>query len=60
MEVKQVEKTKVVLHTTDCFYILQGHVGTPSDDLRRAAERLTSLTRQFCGGEVTDVWNVFE
>jgi len=60
MEFKQVEKTKFGLATTDCFYILQGHIGTPCDDLRRTADRLTSLTRQFCGGEVADVWDVFD
>jgi DNA/RNA-binding domain of Phe-tRNA-synthetase-like protein len=60
MEVKQVEKTKVGLRTTDCFYVLQGHTGTSAADLRCAADRLTSLTRQFCGGDVTDVWHVFD
>jgi DNA/RNA-binding domain of Phe-tRNA-synthetase-like protein len=51
LEVRQVEKTKVTLHTKECFYIIQGNPAVTSDDLKAATENLIELTRRFCGGE---------
>lgn len=51
LEVRQVEKSKVTLETTEAFYIVQGHAGTDAALLRGAVERLLALTQRFCGGE---------
>lgn len=52
LEVRQVEKTKVTLDTTSCFYIVQGNSNTPPMLVRMATERLIELTQRFCGGTV--------
>jgi DNA/RNA-binding domain of Phe-tRNA-synthetase-like protein len=51
LEVRQVEKTKVTLETTECFYIVQGNAYTDDAHLRAATEELLALTKRFCGGE---------
>jgi DNA/RNA-binding domain of Phe-tRNA-synthetase-like protein len=51
LEVRQVEKTKVGLHTTDCFYIIQGSAHTSDSLLKATTQRLISLTQSVCGGE---------
>ncbi len=56
LEVRQVEKTKVILDTTECFYIIQGNTETSADDLRSAASRLIALTKRFCGGTETVIY----
>jgi len=49
--VLQVEKTKVELHSTDAFYIVQGKEASYRETLLSAADELIGLTREFCGGE---------
>lgn len=56
LEVRQVEKTKVTLETTDCFYIIQGNAETNADYLYSAASRLIELTKRFCGGTETMIY----
>jgi DNA/RNA-binding domain of Phe-tRNA-synthetase-like protein len=51
LEVRQVEKTKVTLDTTDCLFILQGNPATSPDYIKAATEQLIDLTRRFCGGQ---------
>jgi DNA/RNA-binding domain of Phe-tRNA-synthetase-like protein len=51
METRQVEKTKVVLDTTECFYIVQGNKATSPQYVWDAAHTLIALTKEFCGGE---------
>lgn len=51
MEVLQVEKTKVDINSTDCFYIVQGNENTSIDYLDLVATELISLTKKYCGGE---------
>jgi DNA/RNA-binding domain of Phe-tRNA-synthetase-like protein len=51
LEVRQAEKTKLTVDTTDCFFIIQGNPATDEACLRRGTARLVELTRQFCGGE---------
>ncbi|ONH32051.1 MULTISPECIES: B3/4 domain-containing protein [Protofrankia] len=51
METRQVEKTKVVLDTTECFYIVQGNRATDADYVWDAANELIALTKEFCGGD---------
>ena len=50
MEVKQCEKTKVTLDTTDSFYIVQGNIYTSDEYLNTATNELIALTKEFCGG----------
>lgn len=60
MEVRQVEKTKVTLETTECFYIIQGNASTDDDHLKSATEELLSLTTRFCGGEARMLYASWE
>jgi DNA/RNA-binding domain of Phe-tRNA-synthetase-like protein len=50
LEVRQVEKTKVTLETTDCFFIIQGNLETDDVYLNDAARELGQLLLRFCGG----------
>jgi len=50
LETRQVEKTKVALDTTECFYIVQGNTATGDDYLKSVTEELIGLTKRFCGG----------
>lgn len=51
LEVRQVEKTKVTLETTDCFYIIQGNQNTTHQYIEEAVIELIELTKKYCGGE---------
>ena len=51
LETRQVEKTKVTLETTECFYIIQGSSASDAHYLKAVAEELITLTKRFCGGE---------
>ncbi len=53
LEVRQVEKTKVVPETRDCFFIIQGNETTDPAMLQAATGRLLEWTERFCGGIVT-------
>lgn len=50
LEARQVEKTKVTLDTTNCFFIVQGNPATTKEYVNQATHRLVSLVKQFCGG----------
>jgi DNA/RNA-binding domain of Phe-tRNA-synthetase-like protein len=50
LEARQVEKTKVTLDTTNCFFIIQGNPATTGEYIDKATHRLVSLIKQFCGG----------
>jgi DNA/RNA-binding domain of Phe-tRNA-synthetase-like protein len=52
LEVRQVEKTRVTLATTGCFYIVQGNAATPEELIHAAVQELTELTTRFCGGAI--------
>jgi DNA/RNA-binding domain of Phe-tRNA-synthetase-like protein len=51
LEVRQSERTKIMLDTADCFCIVQGNPATESEYLRSTAEELISLIQRFCGGQ---------
>jgi DNA/RNA-binding domain of Phe-tRNA-synthetase-like protein len=51
LETRQVEKTKVVVDTTECFYIVQGNAATDSSYLKAVTDDLIAMTKRFCGGE---------
>jgi DNA/RNA-binding domain of Phe-tRNA-synthetase-like protein len=50
LEVRQVEKTKVTLDSTACFYIVQGNANTDQFYIESVAAELIELTTRFCGG----------
>src|SRR5262245_58234998 len=51
IEVRQGERTKIRLDTTDCFCIVQGNPATESEYLRSTMEELITLIQRFCGGQ---------
>lgn len=51
LEVRQCERTKISLDTTDGFFIVQGNPATPADSLHEAANELLALIKRFCGGQ---------
>jgi DNA/RNA-binding domain of Phe-tRNA-synthetase-like protein len=53
LETRQVEKTKVLLETGACFYIVQGNAATSPSHIKDAFAELVSMTQRFCGGQVT-------
>lgn len=53
LETRQVEKTKVLLETTACFYIVQGNSATPPNYIKATCDELISTTQKFCGGQAT-------
>jgi DNA/RNA-binding domain of Phe-tRNA-synthetase-like protein len=56
LEVRQSEKTKVTLETTEAFFIIQGNRATPTEALQAAADELVRLTTVFCGGEARQLY----
>ncbi len=56
LEYRQADKTKVMLSSDTCFYIVQGNENTPDDYTMNAAEHLIDLTKRYCGGKERIVW----
>ena len=50
LEVRQAEKTKITMDTTDAFFIVQGNAATTADYIRAATRQLIELLLRFCGG----------
>jgi len=59
LEVRQVEKTKVTLETTGCFFIVQGNANTPGQQIEDAANKLVELVKRFCGGDAQFLHQIF-
>lgn len=51
MEVLQVEKTKVDMNSTECFFIIQGNKNTSTEYLKLATTELVNLIKKYCGGD---------
>ena len=51
LEVRQCERTKIALYTTDCFFIVQGNTRTEDAYLHHTANALLALIKRFCGGQ---------
>ena len=51
LEVRQVEKTKVTLDSSECFFIVQGNANTSCELIMNACTELIELTSKYCGGE---------
>lgn len=58
LEHRQCEHTKVTRDTTECFYILQGHEGTPRETIAQVLDQLTRTTIDMCGGRMLESWIV--
>lgn len=56
MEVRQVEKTKVMESTTSCMYIVQGNKNTSNSDIKAAVDTLIELTTKYCGGNAEVIY----
>lgn len=52
LEVRQAEKSKITLETTDAFFIVQGNAATNDAYLDAATSELIALLQRFCGGTV--------
>ncbi len=51
LEVRQCERTKISLDTTDGFFIVQGNARTAETYLHEATNELLVLIKRFCGGQ---------
>ncbi len=50
LEVRQCERTKITLDTTDGFFIVQGNAQTEETSLHHTVNELLALIKRFCGG----------
>ncbi len=50
MEVRQVEKTKVLPHTKNIFFIVQGNQNTSDEEISHASGELARLITDCAGG----------
>ncbi|MEE9289017.1 MAG: phenylalanine--tRNA ligase beta subunit-related protein [Bacteroidota bacterium] len=57
LEYRQVEKTRITLETTDCFFIVQGNEATSPEYLKKGMEQLIMLARRYCGGQERVLWS---
>ena len=51
LEVRQCERTKITLNTTDGFFIVQGNARTAETCLHEVTNELLALIKRFCGGQ---------
>ena len=51
LEVRQCERTKITLDTTDGFFIVQGNAQTEEVSLHETANELLALIKRFCDGQ---------
>jgi DNA/RNA-binding domain of Phe-tRNA-synthetase-like protein len=51
LDVRQIDKTKVTLNTTDSFFVVQGNSATSLPYLRQATHELIGLIKKYCGGK---------
>ncbi|MDR3516677.1 MAG: phenylalanine--tRNA ligase beta subunit-related protein [Azospirillaceae bacterium] len=56
LEVRQVEKTKVVPTTTDVFLIVQGNAATPAGLIVAGHDRMISVLQRFLGGTLVPLF----
>ena len=50
MDVRQCDKSKITIATTDCLLIAQGNQATDEKTILAAMDRVVELAGQFCGG----------
>jgi DNA/RNA-binding domain of Phe-tRNA-synthetase-like protein len=51
LEVRQIEKTKILPETKNAFFIVQGNMNTSDNDVGRTTETLIQLLEAHAGGE---------
>ena len=59
MEVRQVEKTKVMEDTKNCMYIIQGNENTNNEQIKKAVDLLIELTLKYCGGQAEVIYKQY-
>lgn len=59
MEVRQVEKTKVMEDTQNCMYIIQGNENTNNEQIKKAVDMLIELTIKYCGGQAEVIYKQY-
>lgn len=59
MEVRQVEKTKVLESTKDCMYIVQGNEFVTNEQIKEAVDMLIELTTKYCGGTAEVIYKQY-
>ena len=59
MEVRQVEKTKVLESTQDCMYIIQGNEFVDNEQIKEAVDMLIELTTKYCGGSAEIIYKQY-
>lgn len=57
LEARQCDKSKVVIDTRDCFFIIQGNAATEVGYISSAADELIDRITSYCGGEAEIVWS---
>lgn len=59
MEVRQVEKTKVLESTKDCMYIVQGNEFVDNEQIKEAVDMLIELTTKYCDGNAEIIYKQY-
>lgn len=59
MEVRQVEKTKVLESTKNCMYIIQGNENVDNYQMKEAVDMLIELTLKYCGGHAEVIYKQY-
>lgn len=59
MEVRQVEKTKVLESTKNCFYIIQGNENVSHEQMKEAVDMLIDLTTKYCHGNAEIIYKQY-
>lgn len=59
MEVRQVEKTKVMEETSSCMYIIQGNENTDNEQIKMAVDMLIDLTTKYCSGTAEVIYKQY-
>ena len=51
LEIRQVDKTKIINNSKNIFYIVQGNQNTSQEYIDKIAQEIIDVTTHFCGGK---------
>ena len=57
LECRQAERTKVMMESRHCFYMIQGNGNTEAEYIMAAVDKLVELTKKYCGGVERMLWS---
>jgi len=57
LECRQAERTKVMMESRHCFYMIQGNGNTGAEYIMAAVDKLVELTKKYCGGVERMLWS---